>query len=85
MKRSNAALKSSVEELYAALKATTHTVIMISNEVGSGLVPCYAFGRRFRDVVGKINQRLAAVADIVLLIVAGPPVPLNGSLEGGHR
>jgi adenosylcobinamide kinase/adenosylcobinamide-phosphate guanylyltransferase len=67
------------------LKATTRTVILVSNEVGSGVVPAYALGRRFRDIVGEINQRVAAVADTVLLMVAGLPFPLKGSLNGGQR
>lgn len=80
-----AAREASVEELCVALKATTRTVIMVSNEFGSGVVPAYAPGRRFRDIVGEINQRLAAAADTVLLMVAGLPFPLKGSLNGGQR
>ncbi len=59
-------------------------MILVSNEVGSGVVPAYALGRRFRDLVGEINQRVAAVADTVVLMVAGLPLPLKGSLEGDH-
>ena len=80
-----AGLESCVEDLCAALKTTSCKVILVSNEVGSGVVPAYALGRRFRDVVGEINQRVAAVADTVVLMVAGLPLPLKGSLEGGHR
>ena len=80
-----ASIEASVGELCAALKATTRTVILVSNEVGSGVVPAYALGRRFRDIVGEINQRVAAVADTVLLMVAGLPFPLKGSLNGGQR
>lgn len=80
-----AALETCVEDLCAALKTTPCKVILVSNEVGSGVVPAYALGRRFRDVVGEINQRVAAVADTVVLMVAGLPIVLKGSLEGGHR
>ena len=80
-----ASIEASVGELCAALKATTRTVILVSNEVGSGIVPAYVLGRRFRDIVGEINQRVAAVADTVLLMVAGLPFPLKGSLNGGQR
>jgi adenosylcobinamide kinase / adenosylcobinamide-phosphate guanylyltransferase len=80
-----AGLEACVEDLCTALKATSRRVILVSNEVGSGVVPAYALGRRFRDVVGEINQRVAAVADTVLLMVAGLPLVLKGSLEGGHR
>lgn len=80
-----ASIEASVGELCADLKATTRTVILVSNEVGSGVVPAYALGRRFRDIVGEINQRVAAVADTVLLMVAGLLFPLKGSLNGGQR
>jgi adenosylcobinamide kinase/adenosylcobinamide-phosphate guanylyltransferase len=69
-----------IDGLCAALQAASCTVILVSNEVGSGVVPAYALGRRFRDLVGEINQRIAAVADSVLLMVAGLPLALKGSL-----
>jgi adenosylcobinamide kinase/adenosylcobinamide-phosphate guanylyltransferase len=75
-------LDACVEELCSALKATTRQVILVSNEVGSGVVPAYALGRRFRDLVGEMNQRVAAVADTVVLIVAGLPLLLKGALPG---
>jgi adenosylcobinamide kinase/adenosylcobinamide-phosphate guanylyltransferase len=78
-------LDGCVEDLCAALKATSCKVILVSNEVGSGVVPAYALGRQFRDLVGEINQRVAAVADTVLLMVAGLPLALKGSLEGDRR
>jgi adenosylcobinamide kinase/adenosylcobinamide-phosphate guanylyltransferase len=80
-----AGLEACVEDLCAASKTTSRKVILVSKEVGSGVVPAYAFGRRFRDVVDEINQRVATVADTVLLMVAGLPFILKGSLEGGHR
>jgi adenosylcobinamide kinase/adenosylcobinamide-phosphate guanylyltransferase len=80
-----AGLEACVEGLCAALKTTSRKVIVVSNEVGSGVVPAYELGRRLRDFVGEINQRVAAVADTVLLMVAGLPLIFKGSLEGGHR
>ena len=80
-----AGLEACVEDLCCALKTTSCKVILVSNEVGSGVVPAYALGRRFRDVIGEINQRVAAVADTVVLMVAGLPLPLKGSLEGDPR
>jgi adenosylcobinamide kinase/adenosylcobinamide-phosphate guanylyltransferase len=53
---------------------------MVANEVGYGLVPDYPLGRRFRDLQGMLNQRLAARADRVVLVVAGLPVALKGAL-----
>jgi adenosylcobinamide kinase/adenosylcobinamide-phosphate guanylyltransferase len=80
-----AALEAGVDDLCAALKATSCKVILVSNEVGSGVVPAYALGRRFRDLIGEINQRVAAVADTVLLMVAGLPLTLKSSASEGPR
>ncbi len=74
-----------VDELCAALKTSPCSIILVSNELGSGVVPAYALGRRFRDLVGEMNQRVAAVADMVVLMVAGLPLPLKGSIDGGQR
>lgn len=74
-------LQADVEELCVTLRASSRKVILVSNEVGSGVVPAYELGRRFRDVVGEINQRVAEVADTVILMVAGLPL----SLKSGHR
>ena len=50
-----------------------HGGVAVSDEVGSGVVPATAFGRRFRDTLGELNQRLAATADEVWLVTAGIP------------
>ena len=50
---------------------------MVSDEVGSGVVPATEPGRRFRDALGLLNQRLAAAADEVHLVVAGLPLRLR--------
>jgi adenosylcobinamide kinase/adenosylcobinamide-phosphate guanylyltransferase len=63
--------------LCAVLVAAPCDVVLVSNEVGSGVVPAYALGRRFRDALGELNQRVAAVADDVLLLVAGLPLALT--------
>ena len=59
------------------------TFILVSNEVGLGLVPTHPLGRLFRDVLGKVNQMVAARADKVYLLVAGLPLELK-SLSGQH-
>ena len=48
-------------------------MVAVSDEVGSGIVPATASGRRFRDALGELNQRLAAAADEVWLVTAGIP------------
>ena len=78
-------VEARIEELCAALQASSCVVVLVSNEVGSGVVPAYAAGRRFRDLVGELNQRVAAVADTVLLMVAGLPFPLKGAVPAEVR
>jgi adenosylcobinamide kinase/adenosylcobinamide-phosphate guanylyltransferase len=51
---------------------------MVTNEVGWGVVPDHPLGRRFRDLTGSVNQRLARTADQVVLMVAGQPVMIKG-------
>jgi adenosylcobinamide kinase/adenosylcobinamide-phosphate guanylyltransferase len=65
------------EEL-AALLALRHTdVTLVSNEVGEGVHPPTEDGRRFRDLLGSVNQRVAAAADRVVLMVAGIPLSVK--------
>ncbi len=66
--------------LEQALAAATAPVALVANEVGSGLVPEYPLGRRFRDLQGILNQRIAARADRVVLVVAGIPLAVKGTL-----
>jgi adenosylcobinamide kinase/adenosylcobinamide-phosphate guanylyltransferase len=60
-----------------ALSGRTGPVILVANEVGLGIVPENALARRFRDAAGRVNQRLASVADRVVLLVAGIPVKVK--------
>ena len=66
--------------LCESLASPPSSIVLVSNEVGSGVVPAYALGRRFRDLTGEINQRIAAQADNVVLMVAGLPLILKGTL-----
>jgi adenosylcobinamide kinase/adenosylcobinamide-phosphate guanylyltransferase len=63
-----------------ALAAAKTPVVLIANEVGSGIVPDHPLGRKFRDLQGVLNQRMAARADRVVLVVAGLPLALKGPL-----
>jgi adenosylcobinamide kinase/adenosylcobinamide-phosphate guanylyltransferase len=70
-----------LQRFYAALRAATCSIALVSNEVGSGVVPPYPEGRKYRDLLGEINQRVASAADNVLLMVAGLPFALKGTVE----
>jgi adenosylcobinamide kinase / adenosylcobinamide-phosphate guanylyltransferase len=65
------------DDLCAAWAATSRFAVAVSDEVGSGVVPATASGRLFRDALGEVNQRLAARADEVHLVVAGIPMRLK--------
>jgi adenosylcobinamide kinase/adenosylcobinamide-phosphate guanylyltransferase len=61
----------------APLAAHRSSVVLVSDEVGLGVVPASPLGRRFRDELGWLNQQAAAVSDEVVLLVAGLPVSLQ--------
>ena len=63
-----------VSELLPALQAHVDPVVVVTNEVGAGIVPENALARRFRDAAGIVNQRVAAVSDEVVMAVAGYPL-----------
>lgn len=60
-----------------AARARELSLLVVTNEVGQGIVPAYALGRVYRDVLGRANQRVAASAVEVYLLVAGIPVELQ--------
>jgi adenosylcobinamide kinase/adenosylcobinamide-phosphate guanylyltransferase len=70
----DADMEAEVAGLEAALDGRRSPAVLVSNEVGSGIVPDNALARRFRDLQGRLNQRLAARADRVVLVVAGLPI-----------
>ncbi len=70
-------VSAEVEALYRYYEEHAATMIIVSNEVGMGLVPPYPLGRVYRDTLGRANQRLAAWADKVLFLVAGIPLDLK--------
>jgi adenosyl cobinamide kinase/adenosyl cobinamide phosphate guanylyltransferase len=74
-------LDEEIDGLMAWRRESDAALIVVSNEVGSGLVPMEPLGRAFRDLLGGSNARLASMADEVLLMVAGLVVPLRGEAE----
>lgn len=72
-----ARVTSAISDLLAAWRETSATLILVSNEVGMGLVPPYPLGRVYRDVLGRVNARLAQESDVALLLVAGLPIELK--------
>lgn len=72
-----AAVAGEVERLLALAASDAATWIIVSNEVGMGLVPPYPLGRAYRDLLGRVNAQLAARADRAYLLVAGLPLDLK--------
>lgn len=70
-------LVAEINELVECIKHTNASFIMVTNEVGAGLVPANHLSRLYRDLLGKANQMLAQAADEVYLMVAGLPVPIK--------
>lgn len=67
-------LKAAFDALEIALAARTGRTVLVSNEVGLGIVPENPLARRFRDEAGRLHQRLATRADAVSFLVAGIPM-----------
>jgi adenosylcobinamide kinase / adenosylcobinamide-phosphate guanylyltransferase len=72
------AVQMEIEELIAKIHEHDQDWIVVSNEVGLGLVPAYQMGRVYRDAIGWANQRLAREADTVLFMAAGIPMVVKG-------
>ncbi|MGI9196564.1 MAG: bifunctional adenosylcobinamide kinase/adenosylcobinamide-phosphate guanylyltransferase [Candidatus Nanopelagicales bacterium] len=72
-----AAADDATKDLLDALAATRGTILLVSNEVGMGVIPSTRSGRLFADLLGHLNQRVAATCDETLLMVAGHAMPLG--------
>jgi adenosylcobinamide kinase/adenosylcobinamide-phosphate guanylyltransferase len=70
-------IMEAVSLLIAALAQSACPVFLVSNEVGYGIVPDNSLARQFRDTAGLVNQKIAAMADQVILTVAGIEVPIK--------
>ncbi|MGY9047449.1 hypothetical protein P775_12425 [Puniceibacterium antarcticum] len=67
-------IDAALADLSQTLKAQTSPVVMVTNEVGSGIVPDNALARAYRDSCGAMNQRIGAVVDRIDLVVCGHPL-----------
>jgi adenosylcobinamide kinase/adenosylcobinamide-phosphate guanylyltransferase len=76
--RSEERMMEGFKELAEALQDASGSILVVSNEVGQGIVPDNPMSRQFRDLVGWLNQRIAATADRVVWTVAGIPVTVKG-------
>ena len=73
-------LAAEAEGLLTTLRALPCPTILVSNEVGMGVVPDHPLGRKFRTAQGALNQQAAAQADLVVAVMAGLPLILKGQL-----
>jgi len=71
------AILDAADELVAAARAASVPVVLVTNECGSGIVPMHPVSRRFRDLAGWVNQRVAAACDEVFLVAVGLPLKLR--------
>jgi len=70
-------IEAAVSALEPIVQRSHVPIALVSNEVGGGIVPANALARRFRDHAGRINQRLAAASDEVVMVAAGLPLRLK--------
>lgn len=73
------------DRLVEALRRVKASVVLVSNQVGDGIVPQNEMARSYRDLLGAINQRVAAAADKVVLMVAGCPLVIKHAEEEASR
>jgi adenosylcobinamide kinase/adenosylcobinamide-phosphate guanylyltransferase len=78
------AILGAVDELTGLMAERLLSLVLVSNEVGQGVHPSTEVGLRFRDVLGSVNQRVAAAADGVTLMVAGIPLAIKKPIPPGE-
>jgi adenosylcobinamide kinase/adenosylcobinamide-phosphate guanylyltransferase len=82
-RKSKSSPEKHVEAVCDAIRTSRTSIVVVSNEVGSGVVPPYRSGRIYRDALGQMNQRIAQIADRVVLMFAGLPLTLK-DVNAGH-
>lgn len=70
-------LEIEIAKLLEAVRSYPYPLLIVTNEVGSGIVPAYPLGRLFRDEAGRLNQQIAAMCERVFLVTAGIPIELK--------
>lgn len=75
-------VRSRIQNLCEVIREVKASVVIVSNEVGSGVVPPYRSGREYRDLLGEFNQQMAQLADRVVLMVAGLPLIVKDRSKG---
>ncbi|WP_202113486.1 bifunctional adenosylcobinamide kinase/adenosylcobinamide-phosphate guanylyltransferase [Paenibacillus sp. MMS18-CY102] len=70
-------LENEINQLVETVASYRHPLLLVTNEVGSGIVPAYSLGRIFRDVAGRMNRLLAERCERVFLVASGIPVDLK--------
>ena len=71
-------IEDTISRLIEALEKATCPIVLVSNEVGSGIVPENKLARQYRDIIGQVNQAVAKTASKVIWMVAGIPVTVKG-------
>lgn len=71
-------VNNEIDELVGAARSFNGMTVLVSNEIGMGIVPADPLSRHFRDIAGRINQKIAASADDVYFTVSGIPLKIKG-------
>jgi adenosylcobinamide kinase/adenosylcobinamide-phosphate guanylyltransferase len=71
-------IENTISRLIEALEKATCPIVLVSNEVGTGIVPENKLARQYRDIIGLVNQAVAKTASKVIWMVAGIPVTVKG-------